>query len=416
MDTHYHWESFGRCGSRANARVKGVYIHQPLFQLHSADPTGQIKSMPSTLTKKFLVAASVSWWIGLAVADGGKESSPAELKAEMEAEDENSDFRHVTSFGRETPVESTFTNGIIRSRWMLVALGAFAILPLLYRFISVIYARIRLLVSLDSQNQRFFATPSGEVIPWLKRNVLYAPLFRTRHNKEFQVSSAINVGTLPTRFQTFFLIGYVASNVIFCTFMIDYSVTQTTLNQMRNRTGVLATVNMIPLFLMAGRNNPLIMLLGISFDSFNLLHRWLGRIVAVESLIHTCTWMAGKVLKGGWSEVRTLITSVPLITFGLVVCLASPMRVAVMHADSDRRPVPLHSSSCTLLRRSDTPSTKPSSRSISLVWRLPAPVSGITSPCSRQSGSITSRVPSPSGPLIEACGCYGSCTATWEGK
>jgi predicted ferric reductase len=252
--------------------------------------------MPSTLAKGFLVAASVSWWIGLVVADEEKKPSPAELKAELEAEDENSDY----------------------SRWLLVTLGAFAVLPLLYRFVSVVYSQIRLLVSLNSENQRFFATPSGEVLPWLRRNVLYAPLFRTRHNKEFQLSGAINVGTLPTRFQTFFLISYVASNVIFCTVMIDYSVTQSALSQMRNRTGVLATVNMMPLFLLAGRNNPLIWMLGISFDSFNLLHRWLGRIAAVQALIHTFTWMAGKVLTSGWSEVRTLINTVPLITFGLV--------------------------------------------------------------------------------------------------
>ena len=49
---------------------------------------------------------------------------------------------------------------------------------------------------------------------------------------------------------------------------------------------------------MAGRNNPLIKLLDVSFDTWNLLHRWLGRIVVLESLAHTICWMVGKVHTG----------------------------------------------------------------------------------------------------------------------
>ena len=43
---------------------------------------------------------------------------------------------------------------------------------------------------------------------------------------------------------------------------------------------------------MASRNNPLIKWLGISFDTFNLLHRWFGRIVAMEAVCHTLAFMA----------------------------------------------------------------------------------------------------------------------------
>lgn len=44
---------------------------------------------------------------------------------------------------------------------------------------------------------------------------------------------------------------------------------------------------MIPLVILAGRNNPLIGLLNISFDNFNLVHRWFGRIVVLQALAHT---------------------------------------------------------------------------------------------------------------------------------
>ncbi|KAF8251817.1 hypothetical protein K440DRAFT_538461 [Wilcoxina mikolae CBS 423.85] len=204
----------------------------------------------------------------------------------------------------------------------MLALGAFAVLPFLYRFISVLYSQIRLLVSLNSENQKYFATPSTHWIPWMKKHVLYSPLFRVRHNREFQISEAVNVGTLPTRFQTFFLLGYVASNVIFCTYMIDFSDHAAMLSELTNRSGVMATVNMIPLIMMAGRNNPFIGLLGISFDSFNLIHRWLGRIVVLEALTHVISYTVNKVGKVGWGPVKAGITSSPFIMPGFVAICA----------------------------------------------------------------------------------------------
>jgi predicted ferric reductase len=75
------------------------------------------------------------------------------------------------------------------------------------------------------------------------------------------------------------------------------------LSQLITRTGFLAIMNMLPLFLLAGRNNPLIRLTGITFDTYNLIHRWLGRIVVVEAIIHGVAWMVNKVAKGGWKAV-----------------------------------------------------------------------------------------------------------------
>ena len=54
----------------------------------------------------------------------------------------------------------------------------------------------------------------------------------------------------------------------------------------------------IPLFLMAGRNNPLLPLLAISFDTFNLLHRWFGRIVVLEAIAHIAAHYASKSQAG----------------------------------------------------------------------------------------------------------------------
>lgn len=180
---------------------------------------------------------------------------------------------------------------------MMIALGAFAGLPLIYRLVSVIYGRIRLMASLGLDNQRYFATHKHEWVGWFKVNVLYSPFWKVRHNRELQLSRAIDIGTLPTRFESFFLIGYIVGNIVFSTYKIDWSApTATMLAELRNRTGILATVNLVPLFLLAGRNNPLIQLMGISFDTYNLIHRWLGRIVVLEAFTHSACYIASKVI------------------------------------------------------------------------------------------------------------------------
>lgn len=76
------------------------------------------------------------------------------------------------------------------------------------------------------------------------------------------------------------------------------------LSHLRNRTGTLSVINMIPLVVLAGRNNPLISLLSISFDNFNLVHRWFGRIVVLQALAHSVAEVINVVEQGkqrSWS-------------------------------------------------------------------------------------------------------------------
>lgn len=163
------------------------------------------------------------------------------------------------------------------------------------------------MASLGLENQRYFATHRHEWVGWLKINVLYAPLWSVRHNRELQLSRAIDIGTLPTRFESFFLIGHIIGNIVYCTYLVGWSEdTSILLAEVRNRTGVMAVVNMVPLFLLAGRNNPLIQIMGVSFDSYNLIHRWLGRIVVIEALTHASCWIAAKVITGEFYRIWQL--------------------------------------------------------------------------------------------------------------
>jgi ferredoxin-NADP reductase len=93
----------------------------------------------------------------------------------------------------------------------------------------------------------------------------------------------------------------------------------------------------IPLFIMASRNNPLIAWCNMSFDTFNLLHRWFGRIVALESIAHFVAWAAATVHKGGWAALgKSLSNTTTLIFPGLIAVVA--FTVIIIQASS----VPRH--------------------------------------------------------------------------
>lgn len=204
------------------------------------------------------------------------------------------------------------------SGYLLLVLGCISAALVIWRLSTGLSRYIRHVSCLTNDTQTYFAR-AGSKWSWFKKNVQYSPIFSKRHNREFQLSSAINVGTLPTRLQLVFLLGYFSTNVAFCVMGIDFSKpVGASATVFINRTGTLAVANMIPLFLMAGRNNPLLYLLGISFDTFNLLHRWLGRIVALEALAHTLGYLYRTAATKGWSVAFDGIFKSDFLIYGFV--------------------------------------------------------------------------------------------------
>jgi len=111
---------------------------------------------------------------------------------------------------------------------------------------------VRTLACLSNGTQRYFATPS-KTFATFKKNLIYAPIFSKRHNREIQLSSALNVGCLPTRLQLLFLMSYFGTNVAFCVLSITWNQPVSTVaKQLRNRTGILAVVNMVGLLSLCG--------------------------------------------------------------------------------------------------------------------------------------------------------------------
>ena len=72
---------------------------------------------------------------------------------------------------------------------------------------------------------------------------------------------------------------------------------------------------------MAGRNNPLIQWLNISFDTFNLMHRWFGRIVVLEALAHTLAFLIPNAAEKGWAGAFGTTFRVLYMRFGFIVSI-----------------------------------------------------------------------------------------------
>ncbi|KAL4806550.1 ferric reductase like transmembrane component-domain-containing protein [Aspergillus unguis] len=249
----------------------------------------------------------------------------------------DTDAEYVYAYSRglngvNVPRDVLFTRIIVGS---IVAVAFFLFCG---RIAQISHAYLRHISSLTAsgREQSFWSIEESQLWANIKKHVLYAPLGRKRHNREIQISSAVNVGTLPSRFQTILIILYVASQIAYCA-LLDYNenVKAALVAELRGRSGSLAVLNMVPLFILAGRNNPLIPLLRISFDTYNLLHRWLGRIVVVESIVHTCAWAVNAVDEASVSDMLSRLRNTPFFGWGLVGTVS--MTFLLLHSPSPIR-------------------------------------------------------------------------------
>ena len=216
--------------------------------------------------------------------------------------------------GVDLPLDNSLTYVL----W--VSIGGLLLVILCVRLGQMANAHLRHLLNLTASplQQSYWSEDRTAIWPKLKKNLLYAPLWKKRHNREFQLSRAVNVGTLPSRLHSLILITYLLSNIIYCMYL-DYSEPKAKLTaELRGRTGHLAIVNMLPLFVLAGRNNPLIPMLRVSFDTYNLFHRWIGRVVVLEALVHTFAWATNEFDAKGMKGISEGLHTVPFLGYGLL--------------------------------------------------------------------------------------------------
>lgn len=210
-------------------------------------------------------------------------------------------------------------NHIFENVLVVTFLGLCA-LTLVIRLANMGNAHLRHISVIGNPTQQAFWTNNHtRWWPALKRHLLLAPLWRNRHNREIQISSAVTVGTLPSRFHTLLLVTYVLSNVAYCLVLpYDRPETGSVLAALRGRTGGLAALNLIPTVLFALRNNPLIPILRVSYDTFNLLHRWTARMVVVEAVAHTVAWWLNTHEAAGWHGVAQSLADTTSYRWGMV--------------------------------------------------------------------------------------------------
>jgi hypothetical protein len=182
-----------------------------------------------------------------------------------------------------------------------------------------------LLTMSNPDRQVYWAQNHTSIWPKIKKHLLYAPLGRNRHNKEIQLSSAISIGTLPSRFHTLLLTVYLFSNIAYC-LVLRWGAEDrgAVIAELRGRSGELAALNIIPTMLFAMRNNPLIPLLRVSYDTFNLLHRWCARVCAIESIVHTICYLVNVIDSVGYDGLKDNLAT-PSYAWGMVGTCAFTM-------------------------------------------------------------------------------------------
>lgn len=262
-----------------------------------------------------------------------------QARADSTADGEEEPTSTITPFyqnlnGVNQPLNMLFMEVL----WLM--LGCAAGLVLIIRVGQLLWAQLRRVSAMSAprDKQNYFRIAQWSWMPFIKKHILYAPLFRKRHNREIRLSSAINVGTLPSRFHSIVLFAYVGSNIIYM-FIVDWTQENkfALCAEIRGRSGTLALVNMVPLIILAGRNNPLIGLLQISFDTYNLLHRWMGKLVVVETVIHGVAWSIPVIadvgfkaflakMHGGWFYGSGWVGTYAMII--LLLTALSPVRHA----------------------------------------------------------------------------------------
>ncbi|KAF1837424.1 hypothetical protein BDW02DRAFT_141774 [Decorospora gaudefroyi] len=200
--------------------------------------------------------------------------------------------------------------------YMLVGISA-VLLGL--RIANMWWKHSRHLSAMGNPKQKYWETNRTTWWPWLNRHVLVAPFWKKKHNAQFQISSAIDNGTLPGRWHTIMLVIYVGLNAAWC-LALPYNTLdhKETIAALRGRSGTLAALNLIPTILFALRNNPLITLLQVSYDDFNLFHRWAARITIVEAIVHTAAWLHNTIQASGWEAVSAGLATEASYGWGMV--------------------------------------------------------------------------------------------------
>jgi predicted ferric reductase len=177
------------------------------------------------------------------------------------------------------------------------------------------------------RGQAFWAKDRYACWGILKRHFLYAPAGLSKRQEPAAGSTGgTTAAFLPTRAHAVAITLYMLSNVTYC-LVISVHPRSQMVAEFRGRSGALATFNLILTVLFALRNNPLTNLLHVSYDTFNLFHRWTARLVVLEATAHVSAFLynAYRVThngESGWHSVSWLLQQSLSYWCGLMASVA----------------------------------------------------------------------------------------------
>ncbi|SMN20467.1 similar to Saccharomyces cerevisiae YKL220C FRE2 Ferric reductase and cupric reductase [Maudiozyma saulgeensis] len=175
-----------------------------------------------------------------------------------------------------------------------------------YVFFFVIFLVATMVNYLNhSNNLRYFSKWKS----WCKiKGLLVRCLYNGHHTEYVKFLGDGFIGLLPTRLETTIITNYITLNGIMLA--IGYKIDPTNslfkssslqiLRLVADRSGILAFGNLPIIFLFGTRNNLLMTLTDFNFTTFISLHKWVGRIMIIDSLIHSCCYLCYSIVSGSF--------------------------------------------------------------------------------------------------------------------
>lgn len=263
-------------------------------------------------------------------------------------------------------------NWLLSNALVVSFFGMLAIV-LAYRWLHMANAHLRHIGAMGPlEDQRYWMYNHSRLWPNVKKHLIYAPLRKVRHNRElgipFTKNASVGMCTLPSRFHMIVLLLYCFSNMAYCLALDwDHPESSSVIAELRGRTGQLAALNIIPTVLFALRNNPLIHITRVSYDAYNLMHRWCARIMVIEAVLHTIAWAVNAHRAAGSAQVALSLATSTSFAWGMMTTVVFSFIFVTAAA-----PIAAHSP--RLLR--DLPSPASSTCPVWADWRLRPPRCG----------------------------------------
>lgn len=167
---------------------------------------------------------------------------------------------------------------------------------------SLVVILAGVLVPIFASGTRYLPFP-GPLRSRLSATLNHPALFGVRHRRSLPANS----GYLPTRGQSFFIGFLLLLNLFVCVLDITpgpqpnawyIDSWQQVMGYLSDRAGALAFANVTLMFIFSARNNPLLFITDWSYDTYLLLHRWVGYMAIVQAAVHCLMWLHWYVKDG----------------------------------------------------------------------------------------------------------------------